>query len=49
MQAIEQDFWHYSWWISRTGKFLEHHLLQLDSQLEEEGREDLAEGRKRQR
>lgn len=28
-------------WISRTRKFLEHHLLQLESQLEEEGREEL--------
>lgn len=40
------DSWHHSWWISRTRKFLEHHLLQLESQLEEEG-EELVEGRKR--
>ena len=47
--ATEQDSWHHSWWISRARKFLEHHLLQLESQLEEEGREELVEGRKRQR
>lgn len=47
--ATEQDSWHHSWWISRARKFLEHHLLQLESQLEEERREELVEGRKRQR
>lgn len=40
------DSWRHSWWISRTRKFLEHHPLQPGPQLEGEGREELAGGRK---